>query len=241
MHQSTNQPRPSGSHIGPVLRTRKVENRALQCTAKGCSAPRHSLTQFCSIHNRADQRHGHPQARRVDAKEYREEARQVAELFALNPDHQGTAIASGFIAQWMAEATERTKDGSKGQHGDREVSRVARHGVTPLEVLTAVCAAHAWLARNPNALPTDRARSFLLAKALCRCAPRPRRISTTQRHPTGRPYSSLMPARPTDVEAIGKKLQAALSMFLVNVAQSLKTSAQRELDKLDAMRQPFVQ
>lgn len=220
-------------------RTRMTANKAMSCTVAGCTTHRHLFSQHCQSHWRRARFYGDPLQSPISPKVYAQELAEVRALFKGNQEHPGLVTARAHVDALMSAAVEATRSATKAKPMDQEMGRLARHGVSSLEVLEMACALWAYQTRNPHACRTDKAWTYALGRAVFACAPRPRR-GAQQGGPEGstRRGTSLPPSGAA-VEALGGALRDDLGPLLVNVCQSLKSEQQRELDRLAAMREAF--
>lgn len=218
---------PSTRRVSTAVRV----NESHYCDVRGCTKHRSSLSRYCSTHAAAHDRNGHPVAAPVRASSWAAYRSAITELFHDNADHQGLQRALQWVKSWMAEAV--ALDGRN--HCAAEVARVSRHGCSPLQILTELAAAYAYVVDNPRVTLTDRHRDFTYSKAVLGLAPRPRRASQTS-------SSTWAPkAHPRALEEVGPQMVRVLGRFLHHTHEALRSNDERakaELAALDAQFRP---
>jgi hypothetical protein len=212
----------------------KDTNMSHMCKARGCTQHRESLGAYCHTHNLRYRRFGHPNARPIKPLQYRPYRKLVNDLLEANKDHPGMVAALGYVEKYMQQSA-ADEASSKGAP---EVARVARHGVSPKEVLIEVCAFWCWLQDHPRSLPDTKAEDFAISRAVMAMAPRPRRISreAALKGTAGYP----MRAKFSALNAIGTHLRSVLAFFLANVAEAVATRDVRAKETLQALRAPLA-
>lgn len=204
---------------------------------------RQGLSRWCKDHTTRGLRYGHADAGPLRPKQWAAERRAVLELLEANADHPGLQQVLSVLSSWSAKARSN-EDAFKGAD---EIARLARHGITSLDILSEVCACWTWLQQNPHALPvgSDRAADFAISRAVFQLAPRPRRQTrgpggywpVTVKAPANRSYSPK--ARPSALAYVGGHLRAILAPFLANVAHSLETREEQHEAQQAALRAPL--
>jgi hypothetical protein len=213
-----------------------VLNQQRECEVPGCCRKRQKVARYCDSHARAYRQLGHPLARPLDARQWRDKRLQVRQLFEANPTHPGLVNMTAYLTQYLAGAAQSDSAFS----GAREVGRLARHGVSPLDLLVEACSCWSYLEDNPRAVPDDRSAATAVARAVLQLAPRPRRAyrpSVKSLREPGTTYP--LKARSTDVGAVAAHLRELLAPLVVNVHAALKQREQQKARALEALRQPF--
>lgn len=209
-------------------------NAGQPCKAPGCGEPRLGLNSHCNAHHASFRRLGHHNARSVKVSRYSGYRKEVFQVFDANPYHAGLLAAHAFINQWMLECSvlpDSTKAAS-------EIALLVRHGVSTREVLIEVCAFWCFLQCEPRALPDTRSEDFAISKAVLKLAPRPRRY-TPEATKKGTQGYEIRP-KFAALDSIGALLRAALSFFLVNIAEAVANRDTRKQETLQALRAPLV-
>lgn len=219
--------------IKPRVSSLVQTNEANYCSVPGCNTHRHSLSKWCLRHFSTAERNGDPLGVTVRATQWKPYLGKVQELFTSNSDHPGLTRAISFIKTWMVSA-----DAHAGTHQwAKEVDRLHRNGVTPLQVITELAACWSYLQDNPRVCRTDKHKEFTLSKAVLCLAPRPRRFTASNNLSCRNGYA--IKAKPAALAHIGKHLTQALAALLVNVHQSLSHEQDIAARAVEDMRQPF--
>ncbi len=218
-----------------------VANEQHQCQHRGCSRLRVGINAWCMPCLQKTRQYGHPAARPLRPSLWAFERRQVQQLLAANADHPGLRCVLSVLNDWSARAS----GDEAAFKGAREVARLARHGVSSLDLLTEAAAFSVWLQQNHHRLPDQRACDFAMSRALFALAPRPRRM--TRGPGGGWPVTGTAPASqsyspkplPSGLAYVGAHLRTVLAPFLANVAHSLELQQQQQADLQAAMRAPL--
>jgi hypothetical protein len=213
----------------------KAANSWKTCAAPGCSSLRVGLDARCEPHQTRWRRYGSATGAPIDPRRWTPYRAPVLQLFAANGDHPGLLQA----LRWLDDLTAQATASPSAYRGAEEFDRIARHGVSSLDVLVEVCAIWCHLAASPRACKTDHERDVAVSRAVFRLAPRARRFS--RNHLTGHESSSAPKARRSALAYAGTHLRKSLSEFLVNVAEAVKVRPDAKAEALAAMRQAFVQ
>lgn len=225
----------------PRFLAQVARNEAKDCGHPRCTRNRVGLYRWCNAHRNTARRLGHPEAvsfRRSTWTKYREE---VSGLFALNDTHPGLLQVTQWVETWMAKAAAD----ARAFPGAREMSRLHRHGVTPLQVIAEACAWFSWEATVPDVFPDDRSRDFALSRAVFGLAPRDRRpisgggIGGTWGRSATTKQSFAPKALESSLAHVGKHLRQSLAPFLANVRSALEERRRIEADPQADLRAPF--
>jgi len=213
-----------------------LANKQQQCTVRGCSSARDSLSPYCGPHYRRSQRHGHPTAAPVRATLWKPYRARIRALLEANAGHPGLVHALTFLRQWTDQAV--ALDGQRRQQWASEVARLVRHGVQPLDLLTELGSVWMALQDHPQATQSDLHRDFAISKAVLQLAPRPRRVTRAAALKGSAGYAPR--PRASALKQIGPHLVQALAPLLANLRQSLETEEDRARVEAAAMRQPLA-
>ena len=209
-------------------------NAVRACNVKGCQRPRHHLNSVCKVHLANHQRKGHGNvAAPIQPRQWAPEKSAVLALLQANSAHQGQRQVLQWLAGWIQQAV---IDESLFKGAD-EVARISRSGASPFDILVELCAAHAWLDRNPSALPDDRSRDFMLSHAVFRLGPRASRYGISPL--TGQKWECSTAARPSALAYVGNHLRTMLAAFLANVSRSIVLPHEAARRVLEAQAAPF--
>jgi hypothetical protein len=162
---------------GPRARDRK----AFRCSVKGCSKTLHGLSRYCGRHHTALQRYGHPTQTRILKCELAPYSKGLRRIIQANPEHPALTIIFRELDALLDRASviaERHPYPSRWDRDGRqwvELARLARAGVSGVDVFTA-CASLHFLARDrPSRLePYTNAFDFALARHTLNLAARVR-------------------------------------------------------------------
>lgn len=209
------------------IRTRQRDNAA-PCTVSACHSQRHGVSPFCQLHMRAALAHGHPLGRHLPRRLYELEAREVRAILRRNAQHPALRAATEWAAAWL-----ETAGGAELRApADMEVSRLARHGVTSIQIVEEVAALWTFARRNPTRVADDSRLTFALANAVLRLAPR----DTSRSLGKSTRYSRCnRDAR----AALGKQIRTTLGVFLQNLAVEVDRLAQARAEMRDALATPL--
>ncbi|MBE0547775.1 MAG: hypothetical protein IH627_09005 [Rubrivivax sp.] len=228
--------------MSPAFTADITRNALRQCNAPGCALPRDHINAWCRRHLDWARRLGHPSAKPYRASVWKKERQEVAAVFDAHPDHPGLLQVLGWLGDWMAKAAQS----DQAFRGAREIARVSRHGVTPLQVLTEVAAFTVWEQANQHAFPDQRSRDFGMSRAVFGMAPRMRRACTpkgskfgTWGQPTTGPRSYAVRPLPSGLAFVGKHLREVLAPLLANITQAVELQRQIKKDPQAALRLPF--
>ena len=118
-----------------------------------------------------------------------------------------------------------------------EIARLARAGITAEAILVELCAAWSYLQRMPHSVPSDRALSFALSRAIFALVPRPVRVS---RGVSSKGHRSSIKATPKALEQAGSYLVQALAPILANVHRTIHDTDHAATAVVEAMRASFM-
>lgn len=205
--------------------------------------PRKGMSAWCRNHNDRAARFGHPLAPALRPGTWKVERTEVTKVFTAHPHHPGLMQALQWLQEWQARALESDHEFK----GAREVARITRHGVTPLQILTELAAVVVWEAGSPHVLPDDRSRDFAASRAIFALAPRHRRALRVRgsphgswgRSPSGRASYSV-PPRTSSLAYVGRHLRRLFAPLLANVLAAVELNRRLKADKDAAMRLPFA-
>lgn len=201
-----------------TIKRRIADNRA-PCACSGCFDARYGVSRYCKPHLRANRTHGHPRGVRISRSDYEAEYREVQRLLRDHAStHTGTQNALALVDKWM----QRAARGDSDVIGQRELARLARHGVTAERVLAEAAAIFTYSRRNTHRLPDDQRLDFALANNLLRLAPREERSRYTFRGYVCRRYVS---APKDERQKIGQAIRETLGLYLLNVSTALDERA----------------
>lgn len=228
----------------PAFATAATHNQLMNCNARGCRLSRKGINAWCSSHLEQARRLGHPSAQPYRPSTWRIERNEVAAVFAAHPDHDGVRQVLDWLAAWMARAC----GSERAFKGARDVARLARHGVAPLQMLTEVAAFVVWEQANAHAFPDQRSRDFGLSRAVFALAPRLRRacavrgsIGGTWGQPTSGPRSYAVRPQTSGLAFVGKHLREAFSPLLAQVQHAVERRRVLKVDPEANLRLPFRQ
>ena len=223
------------------LHKRIADNFGRACDNPSCQKVRDRVGRHCKLCNLAFIRHGTPTGRAIKPKEYAVESRMVRDFLAAHRDHLGVRNALAFMQSLLPSDSGDPVLGvpvlSAGTTATLRphFSRLAGHGITPLEVLEK-CAAlwllHSWEAtRLDDGLPL----TLALGNGILSMAPRPQI--------TGTPASNRVPQRqaprPRIRKLLGLTIREVLGPLLGNISRAImQVEATRETFK-DSMRTAF--
>jgi hypothetical protein len=214
-------PRPSppmGSSSTYTYVTRKAENMAKLCSARGCHLPRGGLDSMCSRHRSTYRRLGHPSARPLPRRDWLPYKVALEHLFSLNEGHAGLVEAERFVDSFVKRGIAH----SEAYKGAQEMQRLASHGVTSRDILVTVLAVLEHQRRCTNPPPDQRSEDFQLSRAVFALAPQV--VKPGWRGLRTRPYRGR--ATHSALCFVGKHLRGALAEFAATVGLGLEAQAQ---------------
>jgi hypothetical protein len=219
------------------LRTLIAINQQRECEFPECCRPRQKITRYCNAHARAWRQYGHPLAKPLDARMWRDKRLQVRQVFDGHPDHPGLVNMLAYLKQYLGAAGKSDTAFS----GAREVGRLQRAGVSPLNFLIEACACWSHLSDNPRTVPDDRSAAWAVARAVLQLAARPRRPYRPSAKIPWREAGATYALKPrsSDIGAVSVHLRELLAPLVVNVQAALKQRDQQKVQALQALRQPF--
>ena len=212
----------------------KARNSRLSCKAFGCLEHRDGLHLYCKAHQRVYAAYGHPKQGPIKPPSYTHYRKAITEIFNVNAQHPGLVSALDWVTRWMNEASES----DKAFKGAEQVSRLVRHGVSAVQLLTEVCAYHTFTHENPRAHIDSRSEAFGISRAVFQLAPMPRRVTfeAAAKGSTGYPLRPRFKA----LDSIGQQLRSVLSYLLANVALAVSTRDQLAAETLHQLRAPLA-
>ncbi|MHB8495565.1 MAG: hypothetical protein ACYC9Z_04250 [Casimicrobiaceae bacterium] len=176
--------------------------------------------------------YGDPEGRKVFPKDYASERREVAGLFRAFPEHPGVLDACKWLRGWL----DASIAGDKSQPGYLHIARLDRWNITPLAILSEVCAVWLYAMRHPHTLPDDQRLTFALAGQALLLAPRDYVKSYHYKSGESRQYRE---ARYEARKAIGDHLRLTLARLLVNVAHTCEERLQQKQNRAASFGLPF--
>lgn len=227
-------PHPIPLREGTAAKARALNEQGF-CNVSGCTGRRRGFSNWCPKHLSVTKLYGHPKAGPIKARNYMPYRPWVAALFDANPEHPGLIANQGYVRQYM----QRGLDNENAYLGAKEMARLARHAVTPRDVLIEVACIYCYLQDNPRAVPDLQSQEVAITRAVVRLAPQGRWYTpeALKKGTTGYP---LRP-RASALKAIGKHLRVVLSVFLVNVATAIAAREDSKQETIEASRAPLKQ
>jgi hypothetical protein len=216
----------------------KAANALSTCRLPGCTLPRTGLQPWCSGHDRTARRYGHPDGAPIKRRQLLPYRTEVESLLSANEAHEGLLQVLVFLDRWIVEA----QGNPRAWKGAQEVARLHAHGVNARRLLVEFLAAALWLQDHGHRLPDDRARDFMLSRAVFSLAPRARKPTgpawwRTERAKT--PASYAAKALPSALAYVGRHLRQALAVFLANVQAGVEAERRQKTDPDAALRAPL--
>lgn len=219
--------------IDPRTIKRRIAGNRAPCACPGCFETRYGVSNYCKPHLRANRTHGHPRGVRIASQDYAAELREVRRLLRDHATtHSGTQNALALVDSWM----QRAARGDPDVVGQRELARLARHGITAETLLAEAAAVFAFSRRNPHRLPDDQRLTFALANNLLRLAPREERGRYRFRGYVCRRYVS---APKDERQKIGQAIRETLGLYLMNVSTALDERARVRAIARQSLVAPF--
>lgn len=217
-------------------------NQLHRCDAPRCSLPRTSISLHCAKHAQQARRYGHPHGTALSPKLWDLQRKQIAELLARNITHRGQLQAIEFLQGLL----DRANHNEGAFFGAEELSRLARHGVTPTVILQELCAVSLYLHDASRAVLNDRAADFAIARAVFSLAPRPRRHC----RPAGSGWGVSKPSKPaysyspkvrhSALLFMGTHLRQSLAPFLANIRNAVSTKEEQQRAFEAALNAPLA-
>jgi hypothetical protein len=115
-----------------------------------------------------------------------------------------------------------------------DFQRLEAHGVKPIDVLREATAVFVWSAFTPQAFHSDQAVTYAMSHAVCRLAPKERRIGRN----SGKPMS--VPYRQEALRNIGAQFRKVLPGFLAGILTAVEDEAKQVEGLKAAFRSPFA-
>lgn len=214
----------------------RAKNMTLRCQAPGCFLLRGGLDSHCGRHRSTYRRLGHPDAKPLPRRNWLPYKVALEHLFSLNANHAGLLEAEQAIDSLM----KRGIANRSAYKGAQEMQRLATHGITPRDVLTAALAVLEYQRHFGSSAPDDRSRDFQIARAVLALAPQV--VKTTWTGNRGRPYRGQ--ATHSARVFMGKHLRALLSEFSATAHLGLqaqaKAASMTTAERQAARRAPMV-
>ncbi|HEX2542484.1 MAG TPA: hypothetical protein VHM00_15540 [Caldimonas sp.] len=161
----------------------------------------------------------------------------MKELLSTQPGHPGLVAALQYLEKLLRDA--EASDGAF--KGAIELGRLARSGVTPLEVFIELASCFCYIKDHPACLPADdgTAPRYAMARAVIGLAPRPRKTSSGSLSRTTSTTYSAKPMGP-DIRAVGEMLTRTLNPVLIQVYLAIEAREANKAAVVADMRMPFA-
>lgn len=233
------------SSTGDALKQRVAQNTSQTCNAPGCYSMRVSVGHHCRYHQDRRRRYGDATGQPLKPALWKPYRDSVAALFEANSSHPGLVLATEHIKVWMTRASAS----DRAFNGAEEIARLVGHGITPLQLLTTVCAVWVCLQQCPRIVGSDsnRAHEYAVARAVFGLVPRPRSkpgglsLRRTARGVEGFPSKggSRTWIKTSALGHVGAYLRTSLSLLLANVQTAVENKQRAEQASQEALRKPF--
>lgn len=211
---------------GEVRRKRELNERS-RCTVSNCTKHRHGLSPYCQAHKVAARYYGHPEARKVQRKEYAGERREAGRFLQLHANHRAVIAATRFFDRWLRDAATM-----QPVPAAVDMRRLAAHGVTGAEMVEEVLSLWLYSRHNPRRLPDDVRLSKMLGTAVLRLAP----LSA----PEGGGRAKARSLGGSVRQEVGEFIRASLDVFPFHVFAALEQQRKTRQEDRQALRVPFA-
>ena len=215
-----------------TIRTKIARNRSRPCRHTGCREFRTALSPFCDRHARAVERHGHPEGRAINPKEYAVERQQVAAFLAKHAAHEGLQSSLKWLQRWMDSATL----GTERFPAASELRQAAEHGVTPLQILTESAALFLYSRNRPAALPDDVRLDWAVGIRVLTLAPRQRRFGRLH----GKPRHYSKDIGKVARRSVGQRIRLTLAPLFTNIVRGIDEEQAEQQREVLSLHQPFA-
>jgi hypothetical protein len=203
-------------------------NSGKLCKADGCCLPRSRVGTFCRHHEYYNSFFGHPHGHDIPARAVAVEREQVSRFVDAQINHPGIIQVVSWFSEWL-EAAGRGDDSVPGH---REMVRLYRAGVKPLDCLKAVAVIWLYSARYPASLPSDNRLTVALSRAITKLAPMEYRTTRTGKRQIVN-YSA--EAR----RNVGRRVRDTIGILLTNMADAITTMPDAKAVFRDTQALPF--
>lgn len=217
-------PSPKGAYAYAAVNSRR------RCRGPGCTSNRCGISPYCRRHHRGNTRHGHPEGRKINPKEYAHEKNVVAEFLERHAQHEGLQSAQRWLDRWPHAASV-----GEAVPGQREMARIAEHRVPAKDLLLEACSVFLFSRWQPRQLPDDERLTFALATGVLGKVPQEKRYG----HKNGKPYYRGVPLRKVAKREIGSRIRLHLAPLLLNVALGIEAEREAQQREALALHQPF--
>lgn len=143
------------------------------CDIPGCGFLRQGFGRFCQVHDRKEQRTGHPLGTNLLKRELRPYLKLSTAFVRRNVDHPGISAATEWITQWACTACPVTPHRHLKPHlwTHNFRHRFSLQAVEPQRLLSTVFAIYLYREHLPRRFTADRHFNHQVAIAVAKLAP----------------------------------------------------------------------
>jgi hypothetical protein len=218
--------------------------RIVHCRVPGCTSTKgHHLAIYCFAHEKANRRHGHPEATAVLQRELKPHMKRVEARLARNPDADLTV----FFDRWKAVvkcANDILAEERAGKAGNRHAKEAARlvsridtdlkeapDGLMP--ILKTVCTLHIMAYYEPRRFKSDRAFDFAVVRKIA--ALTDTSVGSWFNHRDNRVHRVQHDLHPRTVDILARWIRNAIGVLGVQFARLEERDEERRRQQREAV------
>lgn len=203
-------------------------NEGKACKADGCYLPRSRVGNYCRHHESVNGIHGHPHGHDIPVRALVIEREAVSRFVDAQISHPGIQQVVAWFSEWL-EAAGR---GDESVPGSKDMARLYRAGVKPVECLKAVATIWLYSAKYPASLPSDNRLTVALSRAIIKLTARDYRTTKSGR-------LQVVNHSAEAKRNIGRRVRDTIGVLLTNLSDAIQSMPDAKVVFKETQALPF--